>query len=141
VEQATGTVTISAEFFDLEGLSELALGGIRLGGSGTVVREFSTDANFTQDSDNVVPTQRAISRFIAARLSVGGENVETNQLQAGRVVIGGSDNVLDTISGEYLIIDADVNQDGSDEEGNAFGVSGTIISQQLFLRNANDSVQ
>ena len=141
VEQATGTVTISAEFFDLEGLSELALGGIRLGGSGTVVREFSTDANFTQDSDNVVPTQRAISSFIAARLSVGGENIETNQLQAGRVIIGGSDNVFDTISGEYLIIDADINHEGADENGNISGISGTIISQQLFLRNANDSVQ
>jgi len=141
VEQATGTVTISAEFFDLEGLSELALGGIRLGGSGTVVREFSTDPNFSQDSDNVVPTQRAISRFIANRLSVGGENIETNQLQAGRVVVGSSENVFDTISGEYLIIDADVNHEGTDENGNQSGVSGTIISQQLFLRNANDSVQ
>jgi len=141
VDQATGTVTISAEFFDLEGLSELALGGIRLGGSGTVVREFSTDSNFTQDSDNIVPTQRAISRFIASRLSVGGENVETNQLQAGRVVIGGPDNVLTTISGEYLIIDAVINHEGTDELGNQSGVSGTIISQQLFLRNANDSVQ
>ena len=141
VEQATGTVTISAEFFDLEGLSELALGGIRLGGSGTVVREFSTDANFSQDSDNVIPTQRAISRFIANRLSVGGENIETNQLQAGRVIVGSSENVLDTISSEYLIIDADIIHEGTDENGNLSGVSGTIISQQLFLRNANDSVQ
>jgi len=141
VDQATGTVTISAEFFDLEGLSELALGGIRLGGSGTVVREFSTDPNFTQDSDNVVPTQRAISRFLANRLSVGGENIETNQLQAGRVVVGSSENIFDTISGEYLIIDADIIHEGTDENGNPVGVSGTIISQQLFLRNANDSVQ
>ena len=46
VEQGTGIVTISADFFDLDGLSELALGGVRLGGSGTVVREFSTDPLF-----------------------------------------------------------------------------------------------
>ena len=46
VQQATGIVTISAEFFDLDGLSELALGGVRLGGSGTVVNEFSTDPTF-----------------------------------------------------------------------------------------------
>ena len=37
----TGIVTISAEYFDLDGLSELALGGVRLGGPGAVVREFS----------------------------------------------------------------------------------------------------
>lgn len=141
VDQATGTVTISAEFFDLEGLSELALGGIRLGGSGTVVREFSTDPNFTQDSDNIIPTQRAISRFLAAKLSVGGESVETNRLQAGRVVLGGEDNIVDNIADEYVIIDADVNHQGTDENGNPSGVGGTIISQQLFLRNFNDSVQ
>jgi len=141
VDQATGTVTISAEFFDLEGLSELALGGIRLGGSGTVVREFSTDPNFTQDSDNIIPTQRAISRFLASRLSVGGENIKTNQLQAGRVLVGGSDNVLSTTSGEYLIIDADVVHEGTDENGNQSGIGGTYISQSLFLRNQDDSVQ
>jgi len=30
VQQATGIVTISAEFFDLDGLSELSLGGVRI---------------------------------------------------------------------------------------------------------------
>ena len=65
VQQATGVVTISAEFFDLDGLSELALGGVRLGGSGTVVNEFSTDPTFAADSNNVIPTQRAIATFLA----------------------------------------------------------------------------
>ena len=73
VQQATGIVTISAEFFDLDGLSELALGGVRLGGSGAVVSEFSTDGTFSADSNNVVPTQRAIGTFLQDRLSVGGE--------------------------------------------------------------------
>jgi len=141
VDQATGTVTISAEFFDLEGLSELALGGIRLGGSGTVVREFSTDPNFAADSDNIIPTQRAISRFLAAKLSVGGESIETNQLQAGRVLVGGSENVLSTTSGEYLIVDTPIIHEGTDENGNQSGISGTYISQSLFLRNQDDSVQ
>jgi len=82
VEQATGVVTISAQFFDLDGLSELALGGVRLGGSGAVVREFSTDPRFSEDSNNVVPTQKAIATFLADRLSVGGENLETNAFVA-----------------------------------------------------------
>ena len=74
VQQATGIVTISAEFFDLDGLSELALGGVRLGGSGAVVSEFSTDPTFSADSNNVIPTQRAIATFLQDRLSVGGEH-------------------------------------------------------------------
>ena len=141
VEQATGIVTISADFFDLDGLSELSLGGIRLGGSGTVVREFSTDATFAQDSDNVASTQRAIATFLANRLSVGGENVETNLLTSGRVRIGGPENVIETITGEALNITAPITHEGQDELGNPSGVGGTMISQQLFLREFNDSIQ
>ena len=141
VEQATGVITISADFFDLRGLTELSLGGIRLGGSGTIVREFSTDATFTQDSDNVVSTQRAISGFLADRLSIGGENLETNLLTAGRVRVGGPDNVIETITGEPVDVNALIIHEGKDELGNSSGVGGTMISQQLFLRTFNDSIQ
>ena len=139
VEQATGIVTISAEFFDLGGLSELSLGGVRLGGSGTVVREFSTDPTFTQDSDNVVSTQRAIATFLADRLSVGGENVETNELTSGRVRIGGEGNVIETITGEPVNFTATVIHEGISESGAESGVGGTMISQQLFLRRIDDN--
>ena len=88
VEQATGIVTISADFFDLGGLTELALGGVRLGGSGTVVREFSTDQLFTADSNNVVPTQRAIKAYLANRLNVGGSDLLTASFIAGTVKVG-----------------------------------------------------
>jgi hypothetical protein len=125
VDQATGVITISAEFFDLQGLSELALGGIRLGGSGAVVREFSTDPRFSADSDNVVPTQRATASFLASRLSVGGENIETNRIQSGLVILGGIDNDINTVGVDTLVVDAPVNHQGA---------NGTMISQQLFLR-------
>ena len=45
VEQATGTISINASFFELDGLEELRLGGVVLGGTGAVIREFSTDPN------------------------------------------------------------------------------------------------
>jgi hypothetical protein len=142
VEQATGVITISAEFFDLGGLSELALGGIRLGGSGTVVREFSTDPTFAQDSDNVVPTQRAIATFLADRLSVGGQDIETNDLQAGRVQIGTAENRIATTTDEYLRVPAPINHFGVDEFGNPSAVGGTMISQQIFLgTDKNDTMQ
>jgi hypothetical protein len=141
VEQATGVITISAEFFDLAGLSELALGGIRLGGSGTVVREFSTDPTFSADSDNVVPTQRAISQFLADRLSVGGQDIETNDLQAGRVLVGSSENRIDNAAGEYVRITTDLDFNGQDEFGNTSHVSGTFVSQQMFLAFTDNTMQ
>ena len=150
VQQATGIVTISAEFFDLDGLSELALGGVRLGGSGTVVNEFSTDPTFAADSNNVIPTQRAIVTFLSDRLSVGGESLEVNKLQAGRVLVGGiPENELNTTTGQYIIIPSDVVFAGNFETNDGAGnitteqtnISGTILSQFLAMRSSDDSMQ
>jgi hypothetical protein len=150
VQQATGIVTISAEFFDLDGLSELALGGVRLGGSGTVVSEFSTDPTFAADSNNVIPTQKAIAAFLQNRLSVGGSELEVNKLQAGRVLVGGTpENEINTNTGQYVVIPADVVFDGQytsdDGEGNITTnqtqISGTIVSQMLMLKPFDETMQ
>ena len=145
VQQATGVVTISAEFFDLDGLSELALGGVRLGGSGAAISEFSTDPTFSADSNNVVPTQRAIATFLADRLSVGGENVEINAVTAGRIQLGTEDDVIDNVVGGYLVIPRDVTFDGSYTDANdtrfSTNVSGTIISQMLFFKQFDEGIQ
>ena len=150
VQQATGIVTISAEFFDLDGLSELALGGVRLGGSGAVVNEFSTDVTFSADSNNVIPTQRAIGAFLQNRLSVGGSALEVNKLQAGRVLIGGTpENELNMSSGKYLEIPANVLFDGNFTSDDGAGnittnqteVSGTIVSQMLMLKPFDETMQ
>ena len=147
VQQATGIVTISAQFFDLDGLSQLALGGVRLGGSGAVVNEFSTDTTFSADSNNVVPTQRAIATFLSERLSVGGESLEVNALQAGRVYVGGADNEINHVLDEYLEIPAPVTIQGS-YEATANGItstkqsaiSGTIVSQMLFFKENDENM-
>ena len=141
VNQATGVVTISAEFFDLDGLTELALGGVRLGGSGTVVNEFSTDPTFAADSNSIIPTQRAVATFLATRLSVGGSELETNQLQAGSVIVGGVEDAISIAGDSYLEIGTDVVIDGQDSLGNPAGVGGTFISQILLTRTYNDTMQ
>jgi hypothetical protein len=149
VQQATGIVTISAEFFDLDGLSELSLGGVRLGGSGTVVSEFSTDPTFAADSNNVIPTQRAITTFLADRLSVGGESLEVNRLRAGQVILGGEANEISNNSDNYVKIPSNVNFDGTFTTNDGAGnittnptiVSGTIVSQSLFLRPLDETMQ
>ena len=131
VEQATGIVTISADFFDLGGLTELALGGVRLGGSGAVVREFSTDTAFTQDSNNVVPTQRAIKAYLQNRLNVGGSDLLTASFIAGTVKVG--PNLIDNVASLEVIFPGPVAFRGDDAH-----ISGSIVGQQLFLRRDED---
>jgi len=141
VQQATGVVTISAEFFDLDGLSELSLGGVRLGGSGAVVREFSTDPTFAEDSNNVVPTQRAIATFLADRLSVGGSDLELNAFSAGQIYVGGPDNQFDNIQDAQILVGVPVNMEGTDANGNPVGISGSYVGQMMLLRNFDDGMK
>ena len=128
VEQATGIVTISADFFDFGGLTELALGGVRLGGSGAVVREFSTDPLFTQDSNNVVPTQRAIKSYLQNRLNVGGSDLLTASFIAGTVKVG--PDQINNVAGLQVMFKQPANFQGENS-----GISGSILAQTLFFRS------
>ena len=105
VEQATGIATLNADAFNLSGLNELSLGGVTLGGTGAVIREFSTDPTFFANSDSIVPTQKAIKTYIAAQLGSGGGNLAVNAITAGNVVITG--NEIDTLDGDLLEIKVD----------------------------------
>ena len=141
VEQGTGIVTISADFFDLDGLSELALGGVRLGGSGTVVREFSTDPLFIEDSNNIVPTQKAVVTFLATRLSEGGSEIETNDLTAGLVKIGGENDIIEH-TGDGGLVSGTVPGTAFEIQfpkttnfaGQYAGVTGMPLAMRLFLK-------
>ena len=128
VEQATGIVTISADFFDLNGLSELALGGIRVGGTGTVIREFSTDPLFTADSNNIVPTQRAIKAYLTNRLNVGGADLLTASFIAGTVKIG--PNLIGNSAN--LTVQVPVVMDFKGEKA---GIQGSMLAQSMFFRS------
>ena len=90
VEQATGTISINAAYFDLSGLDELRLGGVVLGGTGAVIREFSTDGTFAANSNNIVPTQKAIATYVKGRVSSGGSDVKANRLNAGEISFFGN---------------------------------------------------
>jgi len=122
VSQATGGVTLNADFFDLEGLEELRLGGIQVGGTQAIIREFSTDNTFTANSDNVVPTQKALKAYIENRITGGGATVFTNSLTAGVVVV--TSNVLTTTEG-VMNVDKHVNM-------NSGQMGGDLAAQALF---------
>jgi hypothetical protein len=124
VEQSTGIVTLSADFFDLAGLSELRLGGIRIGGTGTVIREFSTDVLFSADSNNVVPTQRAIARYLSGKLTVGGSEISTASFIAGTMFVGPT--AIRNTGGINVVIPVNVNFTANSE------VVGSMIAQTFF---------
>ncbi len=97
VEQATGIVTLSASQFGLEGLNELKIGGVAIGGSSVIITQFSTDSTFVANSNNIIPTQKAIKSYLTARLTQGGSNTFTGQLIAGTVLVGGPDRIQSTV--------------------------------------------
>ena len=127
VEQATGIITISADFFDLSGLTELRLAGINVG-STAVIREFSKDPLFLQNSNNVIPTQRAIIGYLQSRLNVGGEDLLTPSVTAGTTKIGPTS--IESTAG--LTIDVPVVADFS---GNGSGLSDGYVAQTMFYRS------
>lgn len=128
VEQATGIVTISADFFDLGGLSELRLGGIRVGGTGAVIREFSTDPLFIADSNNIVPTQRAIAAYLAGRLSVGGSEIAVGSFIAGTILVG--PDRFNNTAGLRIIVPVRAEFDAANS-----AISGSILAQTMFYRS------
>jgi hypothetical protein len=129
VEQSTGTVTISASLFNLSGLEELALGGFSVGGTGTVIREFSTDSTFLADSNNIVPTQRAIKSYLTSRITGGGSDAFTSVLTAGQVVVG-PNLITSTVSGGIVNVGTTVSFNG--------GIGGTALAL-AFYSNTWDS--
>ena len=68
VQQSTGTATLNANAFNLAGLQSLTLGAVSLGVGSATITQFSTDPYFTANSDNIVPTQKAIKSFITAQI-------------------------------------------------------------------------
>jgi hypothetical protein len=135
VQQATGIVTLSASQFGLTGLSSLSLGGIAVGGSSTVINQFSTDGTFTANSDAIIPTQKAIKKYLTDRLSAGGSNTFTGQLTAGTVVVGGPAFIRSTVpagvNGSNVKFTAKANFTGQNA-----AVDGNLAALGFYARNA-----
>jgi hypothetical protein len=100
IEQSTGIATLNADAFNISGLQELNLGNVTLGGGSATVTEFSTDPFFTADSDNIVPTQRAIKAYIASQIGGGGATLNVNKIIAGNIEISG--NQILNVTGESI---------------------------------------
>jgi len=134
VEEGSGTVTLSADFFELNGLTELALGGVRLGGTGTVIREFSTDSLFTADSNNTVPTQKAIKAYVTRRLTIGGSSLSTGSVTAGVTTVG--PNLITTTIGTIVQVPVRAALFGP-----LAGIGGSFLSTMMFYKSFKEDGQ
>ena len=123
IEQSTGIATLNADAFNISGLQELNLGNVTLGGGSATVTEFSTDPFFTADSDNIVPTQRAIKAYIAAQIGGGGASLNVNSVTAGSILING--NQITNITGAAIKMNATFEFRG--------GVTGLPLAFNYFL--------
>jgi hypothetical protein len=123
IEQSTGIATLNADAFNISGLQELNLGNVTLGGGSATITEFSTDPFFTADSDNIVPTQRAIKAYIASQIGGGGASLNVNSVTAGSVFI--SSNVITTTTGGAIKMNATFEFRG--------GVIGVPLAFNYFL--------
>ena len=123
VEQSTGIVTVDATQFNLSGLEELSLGGIQLGGTLVVVREFSKEQTFIANSNNIVPTMRAVRAYVQSRISGGGSAATTNVLSAGQIDV--RNNKLSTSSNLQINVNTKMNITG--------GISGDFLASQYFV--------
>ena len=124
IEQSTGVATLNADAFNIAGLQELSLGEVTLGGNSAAINEFSTDPFFTANSDNVVPTQRAVKAFIESQIGGGGAVLNVNSVTAGDIFVGA--DTITTLSGSPLNINANVVFSGT--------VLGLPLAYNYFLR-------
>jgi hypothetical protein len=123
VQQSTGTATLDADAFNLAGLQSLQLQGIGVGIGGAIITQFSTDPFFTANSDNIVPTQRAIRSYITAQIGGGQSSLNVNTLTAGVVFV--ANDSITTTSGGQLNIRAKMNFTG--------GIDGAPVALGFFL--------
>jgi hypothetical protein len=141
VQQATGIVTLNASQFGLTGLSQLKLGGVSVGNNAVIITSFSTEPTFLANSNQILPTQKAVKSYIASRLTQGGSNTFTGQLIAGTVSVGGPNFIASTVpagqSGSNVKMLNKVNIAGAPGTGLPYGVDGTMMAESYFIHAAN----
>ena len=97
VEQDTGIITINASQFTLSGLSQLTLGGIVVGGTAVIINEFSKEPTFIANANNIVPTQKAIGKYLESRVSGGNSNANATSITAGTIKV--ATNTISNVAG------------------------------------------
>ena len=118
----------------MSGLETLSLGGVSIGNASVTIRQFSADDTFIANSNEIIPTQRAIKGYLEGRLSQGGSNTFTGQLVAGTVLVGGPNKIASTIPNGG--VGSVVNMPGNVTfEGEFAGWDGDGMALQYFVNS------
>ena len=142
VEQSTGRATLSSEEFDLTGLNELQLGSIKAGKQGATVNEFSTDGTLSDNSDQAVPTERAVKTYVDGQLA----GISSNSIQDASVTTKvTTEQVSNTVvitannveTARMTASDVVINEDGADINTR---IEGDNESNLLFVDAGTDRV-
>ena len=122
VQQSTGTATLNASAFNLAGLQSLTLGAVSLGVGSATITQFSTDPYFTANSDNILPTQKAIKSYITAQIGGGSSSLNVNTLTAGQIYI--ANNSISNTTGGQINVSSKMNFTG--------GIDGAPVALVFF---------
>lgn len=125
VQQSTGTATLNASAFNLSGLQSLQLGTVSVGAGSAVITSFSTDPYFTANSDNILPTQRAIKSYITAQIGGGQSSLNVNTLTSGVIYV--ANNTISTTSGVQINVRSKMYFTA--------GIDGAPVALSFFLQN------
>jgi len=120
VQQATGTASLNASAFNLSGLNSLTLTSLSVGNA--TITQFSTDPYFTANSDNIVPTQKAIKSYITAQIGGGSSALNVNTLTAGQIFI--ANNTISNTTGSQILVTSKMNFTG--------GIDGAPVALVFF---------
>ena len=123
VQQSTGTATLNASAFNLSGLQSLSLGSVSVGTSSATITQFSTDPYFTANSDNILPTQRAIKSYITAQIGGGQSSLNVNTLTSGVIYV--ANNTISTTTGVQINVKSKMTFSG--------GIDGAPVALGYFL--------
>ena len=124
VQQASGIVTLAASVVNIGGITSLTL----LGSPTITVNSFSTDSYFLQNSDVVVPTQRAIKAYLSRNIANGGSNAFTALLTAGVTAIG-NQRIYNTTGGSVKM---------AKKVLITKGINGNMPAMTMFLKSGFD---
>ena len=122
VQQSTGTATLNASAFALSGLQSLTLGTLSVGTGSATITSFSTDPYFTANSDNVVPTQKAIKSYITAQIGGGSSSLNVNTITSGQIYI--ANNTISNTTGNQILVTSKMTFTG--------GIDGAPVALAFF---------
>ena len=83
----TGRATLDASAFNLSGLTELRLGAIG-GQIGETIKEFSADVTMAGNSNEAVPTERAVKTYVDTEIVNSNALNKAGGTMTGNLILG-----------------------------------------------------